>query len=341
MINFYEKGIDVIKKASEGATKGFICTPYYSERGLSLLDTFFGSAEEVDFWTRFSPLDWRAGVADMAALKKRVQLLLNRKKKFNLMVSDDLHAKIYRFSDNRVIIGSANLTWPAMTSNIEIVCEFVGEEASKIFEILSIFKKRFIPVEAEVFIAYVDLVSDAISKSFDGPIEEDEEMNAAIELAEEELKNILNKTSPVAPRIRHIDIERFINYCKRENTVISNEVIERNDGKHNLQGHVKHCYYGSLRFLFEFPQFIEEIASTPTGSLYSFKNLTIRTGWRDFLRSHAKEVDRDHDFRFHTLRVYIPENLGGICSGGGGGSGTLKRVLPLVARMLQISEGVK
>jgi len=29
--------------------------------------------------------------------------------------------------------------------------------------------------------------------------------------------------------------------------------------------------------------------------------------------------------------------LGGICSGGGGGSGTLKRILPVVARMLQKS----
>ena len=77
MISFHEKGIEVIKKASAGAAKGLICTPYYSERGLRLLDTFFDAAEEVDFWTRFSPLDWKAGVADMAALKRRVQVVLN------------------------------------------------------------------------------------------------------------------------------------------------------------------------------------------------------------------------------------------------------------------------
>lgn len=336
MIYFHDKGIDAIKKASEGATKGLICTPYYSERGLSLLDSFFEAAEEVEVWTRFSPLDWRAGVADMAALKVRVQSLLKRKKRFNFMVSDDLHAKVYKFSNDKVLIGSANLTWPAMTSNIEIVCELTGSEADSIFEILSIFKKRMIHVETDVFIAYVDLVSEAISKSFDGPVEEDEEINAAIELAEEELKKVLIKTSPSASRIRHVEIKRFIDYCKRENTVISREVIERNEGKHNLQGHVKHCYYGSLRFLNEFPNFVSEIASTPDESLYKFTNVSVRTGWRDFLRRHAEEIDREHDFRFHTLRVYIPENLGGICSGGGGSS-TLKRVLPVVARMLQTS----
>ena len=93
MIFFHEKGIDAIKKAAEGATAGLICTPYYSERGLALLDPFFDVAVQVDFWTRFSPLDWRAGVADMAALKKRVQLVLSKEKTFNFQVSDDLHAK--------------------------------------------------------------------------------------------------------------------------------------------------------------------------------------------------------------------------------------------------------
>jgi hypothetical protein len=41
MIYFHEKGIELIKQASKGATEGLICTPYYSERGLQLLDPFF------------------------------------------------------------------------------------------------------------------------------------------------------------------------------------------------------------------------------------------------------------------------------------------------------------
>jgi hypothetical protein len=339
MIFFHEKGIDIIKKATEGAKEGLICTPYYSERGLTLLDPFFNVAEKVDFWTRFSPLDWKAGVADMAALTKRVESLLKRDQTFKFWVSDDLHAKIYKFSDDRIIIGSANLTWPAMTSNIETVCELTENDASSILDVLKAFKQRLTPVEAEVLVAYVDLVDDVISKPFDGPVDEDEDMNKAIELAEEELKKALVKESPEAPKIKHIDIKEFIDYCKQEDTEVSREILRRHEGKHNLQGHVKHCYYGAVRFFSECPDAVSEIAATPGDSMFDFTNPLIQADWRDFLRKHASEIDKDRDFSFRTLRVYLPPKLGGICSGGGGGSSTLKRVLPTVARMLQSSKG--
>lgn len=101
MIRFYEKGIDVIKKSFAGAAKGTICTPYYTERGLQLLDPFFNAAEEVEFWTRLNPLDWRDGAADMEALKRRVQSLINRQRRFALHVSDDLPRKYTRFPTTR------------------------------------------------------------------------------------------------------------------------------------------------------------------------------------------------------------------------------------------------
>jgi hypothetical protein len=336
MIRFYEKGIDVIKGSFAGATKGIICTPYYTERGLKLLDPFFDTADEIEFWTRLSPLDWRAGVADMAALKRRVQSILDRKKKFGLHVSDDLHAKIYSFSNNKVIIGSANLTWPAMTTNIETICELTKADATSFQPFLSIFRSRLTPVLVDDFTAYVDAVADVIPKPFEGPVEEDKEMNLAIDLAEGMFRKSLAPAAPKASPIPLLEIQYFEDYCRKEKSDVSSVIIERINGKDNLQGHVKHCYYGALRFLSEHPQFIAEIAATPRNSLYDFTN-EIRTEWIDFLRKHANEIDDKREFMFHTLRVYIPENLGGICSGGGGASSTLKRVFPVVARMLQKS----
>lgn len=336
MIFFHEKGIEAIKKAFVGATTGLICTPYYTERGLKLLDPFFDAAEEVEFWTRFSPLDWRAGVADMEALKRRVQSIMDRKKRFALHVSDDLHAKIYSFSNNKMIIGSANLTWPAMTTNIEIICELTKADAIDFQPLLSTFRSRLTPVSIDVFADYVTVAADAISKPSEGPAEEDGDMNAAIALAEDTLRKSLAHAAPQATPISLPEIERFKNYCRKEKSDVSSIIIERIEGKDNLQGHVKHCYYGALRFLSEHQRFVTEIAATPRNSLYEFTD-EIRTEWIDFLRKHANEIDNKRDFSFHTLRVYIPENLGGICSGGGGASSTLKRVLPLVARMLQVS----
>lgn len=337
-IHFHENRVDLIKRACAKATRGVICTPYYSERGLNLLDSFFDTAERVEFWTRFSPLDWRAGVADMSALKRRIQLVLDRGKTFDFRVSDDLHAKIYTFSDNVVIIGSANLTWPAMTSNIEVICELTENDATSFFSVLSTLRRKLIPVPAEVFAAYVDVAADAISKPFDGLLEEDGEMNAAINLAEETLGNSLKQTTSKLPSRVTLEIENFFDYCREEKSDIAKEIIDRGlKDKHNLQGHVKHCFYGALWFLSEFPQYVAEISKTPVDSLYEFTNQSVQTNWRDFLREHASEIDEEHRFRFRTLRVYLPPSLGGICSGGGGGSGTLKRVLPVVARMIQES----
>jgi hypothetical protein len=337
MICFYEKGIDVIKKSFAGALKGIICTPYYTERGLQLLDPFFDAAEEVEFWTRFSPLDWRSGVADMEALRHRVQSVMTRQKKFALHVSDDLHAKIYSFSNSKVIIGSANLTWPGMTTNIEIICELTKADAAGFLPFLSNFRSRLTPVPVDVFADYVTVAADAISKPFDGPVEEDGEMNAAIDLAEETLRKSLVKISPEFSCILPLEIEDFFEYCRGEKTGVSREITARIKGKHNLQGHVKHCFYGAIQFLSERPQVLAEIAATPGKSLYDFTNPSVRAAWRDFLHKHAREIDKKRDFSFRTLRVYLPPTLGGICTGGGGGSGTLKRVFPVVARMLQIS----
>jgi len=334
MIKCYETGKEVIKDAFNGADEGLICTPYYSERGLQLLDSFFNSAEKVEFWTRFSPLDWRAGVSDMAALKRRVQSVRYRGKIFDIRVSDDLHAKIYAIPDGTVIVGSANLTWPGMTRNIELICELTEEEADILSSVLSSMRDRLMPVGAEVFAAYVDAVSSVISKPSDGPAEEDEDMNAAIELAEEELRKSLSETAPNATGVPSAELEEFIDYCRQEDSGVSREVIARQGGKHSLQGHVKHCFYGSIRFFSEHPEFIDEIAATPRNLLYDFDSVSVRTHWRDFLLEHTTEIDKERSFWFRTLRVYLPPTYGGICTGGGGGSGTLKRIFPLVARML-------
>jgi hypothetical protein len=337
MIKFHEKGIDVIKQSFAGADKGIICTPYYTERGLRLVDSFFDVAEEIEFWTRFSPLDWRAGVADMAALKQRVQYIKDRKKKITLHVSDDLHAKIYSFSNNKVIIGSANLTWPAMTTNIETICELTKADAANFQPFMEIFRSRLTPLPVDVFMDYVAISADAISKPSEGPAEEDGDMNAAIDLAESMFRKSLVQTARKAPSIPSFEIEKFLEYCRVDKTVVSREIVDRCEGKYNLQGHVKHCYYGTVQFLLENHKFISEIAAIPGKSLYDFSNPSIRSQWRDFLHDHAREIDKKRDFSFRTLRVYLPPSLGGICTGGGGGSGTLKRVFPVVARMLRES----
>ncbi len=339
MIRFYEKGIDVIKNACKGATKGIICTPYYTEPGLQLLDSFFHSAEEVEFWTRLNPLDCRAGVADMDALKSRVQNIISRGKNISLHVSNYLHAKVFSFSNNRTIIGSANLTLPAMTTNIETICELTEEDAKKFVQFLPSIKSQLKPLPTDIFGAYVDASRDVISKPSEGLEEVNDDMITAINLAEEILcRSPAHKPVRASSIPSHLEIKYFKDYCHKENSVISNEIIERMEGLDNLQGHVKQCFYGVVRYFAEFPEFINEIAKTPRNLKYDLSNnQEVFTKWRNFLRAHENEIDTARGLRFRTLIIILPPSVGGTLAGGGGAIATLKRMFPVVARMLQES----
>jgi phosphatidylserine/phosphatidylglycerophosphate/cardiolipin synthase-like enzyme len=73
----------------------------------------------------------------MAALNRRVQSVRAKGNIFDIRVSDDLHAKIYAIPDGTVIVGSANLTWPGMTRNIEVIFELTEEEADSFSSVLT------------------------------------------------------------------------------------------------------------------------------------------------------------------------------------------------------------
>jgi hypothetical protein len=338
MIYFHKQGINTIQKASEGATTGIICTPYYSEQGLRLLDSFFDAAEQVEFWTRLNPLDWRDGVADMEALINKIQSVEKRQKKFLIYVSNDLHAKVFSFSNNRIIIGSANLTLSAMTTNIETICELTDTNAIDFIKFLSNFKYRLKKISTDDFAAYVDIVRAVVSKSYDGAEDENDEIIDAINLAEETIgKSPVQTPAHVDLIPSLLEMKNFKDYCHKENSYISNEIIKQIEGLNNLQGHVKQCFYGAVRFFSEFPKFIGEIADTPRELLYDFTD-AIHIEWRDFLRKHENETDVERGFYFQTLINCLPPSAGGTRSGGGGASPTLKRVLPVVARMLKESE---
>lgn len=337
MIRFYTNGRDAVQSAIQGATEGLICTPFYSEPGLGLLDSFFNAAEEVEFWTRLNPLDWRDGIANMDALKSRIISIVKRGKKFALYVSNDLHAKIFSFSNNRAIIGSANLTLSAMTTNIETICELTDENAKNLLLFLDNFRPRLKQVPVDIFSNYVDIVRDVIvSKPFEGLEDENDEMIAAINLAEE----TLGKSPAYAPTKAgsipsHLEMQNFKKYCLEENSPISSKIIERMEGLENLQGHVKQCFYGAIRFFSEHSGFIDKVATTPCDSFYDFNDQEIFDTWREYLRMHENEVDIERGLRFRTLINILPPSTGGTRTGGGGASSTLKRIFPLVARMLQ------
>jgi hypothetical protein len=89
-----------------------IVCPFVTQRALQhLLEPTPGRCRLI---TRFSLADWAAGVSDPLAL----QWLIERGGEIRGV--RDLHTKLYVFDGEAAILGSANLTWAALTSNHEL-----------------------------------------------------------------------------------------------------------------------------------------------------------------------------------------------------------------------------
>jgi hypothetical protein len=136
------------------------------------------------------------------------------------------------------------------------------------------------------------------------------------------------------------DIGEFIAWLDERRALPGAEVVlnrHRNSDGQNLTGHVKQCYFGSLRFLTENSQFVQatsnDLEALSADDVYQMTEPALQEAWVAHLDAHA--LDRGESFSYPTLRGILPPSLGGTRQGGGGGISTLKRLLPLVARYLE------
>ena len=102
------------------ATEAVIVAPFIKVDALTkVLGQLYGEAS-LTCITRWTPLDIQVGASDLTCRK----LVTDRGGSFRL--HNRLHAKYYRF-DNRVLVGSANLTASGLSyahvGNLEVLCE--------------------------------------------------------------------------------------------------------------------------------------------------------------------------------------------------------------------------
>ena len=102
------------------AAEAIIVAPFIKVDALTLVLRQLHGEASLTCITRWTPLDIQAGASDLACRK----LVSDRGGSFRL--HNRLHAKYYRF-DNRVLIGSANLTASGLSyahvGNLEVLCE--------------------------------------------------------------------------------------------------------------------------------------------------------------------------------------------------------------------------
>ena len=135
------------------------------------------------------------------------------------------------------------------------------------------------------------------------------------------------------------DINTFISWLDARSCLPGAEVIlerHRNTDGQNLTGHVKQCFFGSLRFLKQHPEFVaatsDALEQLSANEVYQMTEPGLQDAWVAYLDAHS--LDCGESYNYSTLRGILPPSLGGTRQGGGGGISTLKRLLPLVARYL-------
>lgn len=160
-IQFLDSGWDrVLNTALPGACSHLqvICPFIKSETIEKLLKSHRPS--HVQVITRFNLRDFAAGVSDPASLR----LLLEHGAQVRGVKG--LHAKIYIFGDNRVIVTSANLTQTALLRNHEF--GFVAENANVVAECRAYFEKLWAKAGLDLDPHRISEWEDRVARSKNG-----------------------------------------------------------------------------------------------------------------------------------------------------------------------------
>lgn len=318
---------DAVRGWCGQAQEVLVASPFYGADSLNWVTPRADGT--LEFWTRLNPYDWAAGVANPPALLSFAEQLGHER--FTLRVHRALHAKFYVADARWAAMGSANLSNKAFEQNIELMVEFLDQEVVELVEVINLLRPALREVSLDDFAAFVEVTRDVIEdyqeSGRDVPEAIDEELQAAVDIADD----ILVPQKPEPPVADLPPYEDFLEFVHQLGGSAADEVYARAHGKHNLSGHVKQSYYGTVLFLMgEGGRYVADLTKLPLDSQSLPSEIEDR--WNDFLDRHAGLAGEDYDLSI--LRRILPLTLGGYTTSGGGGSSTFRRVVHLVGRYL-------
>ena len=321
--------IQELTRRCERGTAILISAPFYSQEALDWVRPH--PRGHVEFWTRFNPRDWAAGVSDPPALLRYLEGV--GEDRVSLRVHRALHAKIYRVDAAWSWIGSPNLSRAAFTSNIELVAELDEEETESLGNMVDELRGRLRELPVSTLRAYIEACEDAIHRLEGSDTWQHDDFQAAVELADEYLSpaSAVEPTAPMPP------LSDFIDFIRPMVGDVPRTVLDHhhNLSGQNRQGHVKQSYYALVHFLSDRAE-AQHLAECLALSLddYPRFSASFANAWIRFLDDNARIKDGDLGYSFSTLRNVLPERIGGYVISGGGAIGTFTRMAPLVARFL-------
>jgi len=320
-------------------TSLIICCPYYTETGVDNIFDNLRDETSLSFLTRLSPSDWVNGVSDPEALVILLELLEEAGRNVTLQIHQRLHAKVYIADRAIALIGSSNLSEGGFGRNIEMMVKLLdtdAEQAWNVFDHQLQSKSRNLAISQ--LRSWVNAYSNTIKnvRSTRESSEADELENSQKEL------DILLGYGQEAQEItepRNSDLTDFVTWLRTNSDLSGADVLLArydNSDNQNLTGHFRQCFFAVVRFQKERTELQRLLSQAcdqllPT-DLYQLSS-EISDAWIEHIDTHA--TDSGTGYSYSVLRGILPPSLGGTRLGGGGGSSTLKRMLPLVGKFIE------
>ncbi|MGI6414374.1 MAG: phospholipase D-like domain-containing protein [Thermoguttaceae bacterium] len=294
-----------------------LCSPFYSHTGLQHVRANLphGLLITVQIFTRISPSDWANRISDPEALLLFLQTTSMKGHSTTLFVHQRFHAKAYVADKQKALIGSSNLSDGGFEHNIEIMVLLNGKAAS---DAVSLIDSKIRPEAKNVTIEQLKTWITHHKKSIEEVRKAAESMQAGkLRDAQRTLDEMLGfgKSKAKIPEVTTIDLHLFMEWLTHNRTLAGSEMlIARHENVHgqNLQGHVKQCFFGVLRFIMEDPALQNSIASAlKTMRSETVYQLTdeISAAWLKHIDEHATDSGDGYDYAI--LRGILPPSVGG------------------------------
>ncbi len=316
-----------------------ICSPFITEEGIGCVSENIRNCPSVDIWTRLSPSEWVKGVSDPVEISSLINILSERGMQVNFGIYQRLHAKAYAADTKIALIGSANLSTGGFENNLELMVKFVDREASYAIsrideEIKPLIQYLSFSNFNEWIIRNIAAIEEIRKADTGQP-----EIYAPLQAQLDQLLEYGRDSSPNSYEPVPEDKNRYQAWLENHYELSGALILHRRstnaDGQ-NLTGHFSQCFYAAFRFCFKFPHLCEQLAEKlmhlDINELFNFSEFGLSDSWIEYLDSHA--MDQSEYYNYSVLRGILPPSLGGTVLGGGGGSSTLKRMLPLVAKFI-------
>lgn len=297
-----------------------VATAFYSAGALNALNL---KAHKLRLLIRLnisSPLEWASGSINPPALRDFIQRHNETCSEVSLFVSPTAHAKIYR-GERGCFIGSANLSVRALSGSAAEILWFENDQlrCELIDRAIGDYSKMFSSLSFEQLNDYIVSYEKEVARL-------KRQIPSPFQISEDRLPDNIVRPARLG------DYDHFLKWLSHQEGKAAKLIAERAEGKGQLSGHIRQNFFGLRQYFLTNPNEMRLLYRKDPDSYSLSKDSDTARALNNFVIQCAHD---EGPFKLSTWRTYLPESAGGKPKTGGGTSGNLKRMLPLVAQYVR------